>query len=106
VTRDDVPEVCRWVAPTDALAAFVRAELVNPYPEEVGDVFPGYPDPGSELCLSGFFASLYRHYDLRFVYGAANLRNRTQRLTWHPESPALQAELAHDFASRVAAGDD
>jgi len=80
--------------------------LVNPYPEEVGHVFPGYPDPGSELCLSSFFESLYRHYDLRFVYGAANLRNRTQRLTWHPESPALQAELAHDFASRVAAGDD
>jgi len=80
--------------------------LVSPYPGDIGSVVPGYPESDSNLCLSGFFDTLYTQYDLRFVYGAANLRGRTQRLTWHPESPALQGPLAREFSPRVASGGD
>lgn len=77
--------------------------LVSPYLEEIGSVVAGYPDAESELCLDSFFETLYRQYDLRFVYGAANLRAKTQRLAWAPESPALEGPLAREFSPRVAA---
>ena len=74
--------------------------LVNPYERNIGQVEAalGFPAPG--LKFDGFFETLYRQYDLRFVYGAANLRSRTQRLTWDPASPALESPLISEFTPR------
>lgn len=94
--RDIRDDVSRYEA--------IAIALVSPYPGEVGSIVAGYPAEDSELCLSGFFESLYRQYDLRFVYGAANLRARTERLCWDTESPALSCRAAEGFRPRVCAG--
>lgn len=79
--------------------------LARPEPEHMGEVFADYPKPGSRLAFSEFFGILFREYSLRFVYGAPNLRSRTQRLIWDADSPALADPLAADFAPRIGEAD-
>jgi hypothetical protein len=75
--------------------------LASPYPEDAGGIDNTFPGANSPLGFSMFFDTLYTQYDLRFVYGAANLRARTQRLTWAADSPALQSEPAGDCRPRL-----
>ena len=55
----------------------------------------------SPLSLSGFFAKLYRAYDLRFVYAAPKLEPVTSRWVWDESSPALSDPRAKDYTPRV-----
>lgn len=52
-----------------------------------------------------FFSTIYRQYELRFVYGAPDLQHATRRLEWDPESPALRDIRFEGFDARIAASD-
>ena len=80
--------------------------LVSPYTDDLGEIVDGLPDQAESLSFSAFFETLYQQYDLRFVYGAANLRTKTQRLTWSPDSPALRSPLCAGLNLRVSVPQD
>ncbi|MCX6551178.1 MAG: hypothetical protein NTY02_09280 [Acidobacteria bacterium] len=80
--------------------------LVSPYLQNLGEVLTGLPFRAQSLSFAGFFEALYQQYELRFVYGAANLRSRTQRLTWSPDSPALESPLISEFTPRTSVSED
>jgi len=68
----------------------VALTLVSMEEESIGDLYEAYPPEDSPVRLEDFFATLYRHYDERFVVGAPSLKRQTQRLEWSPRSPALR----------------
>lgn len=68
----------------------VAFSLIDPDAPRAGEVVPGYPPPESPLLAAGFFARLYRIYDMRFPY-MTNGAHGSQRIEWHDESPALRA---------------
>ena len=89
---------------------FSRYEAVAILLISAEDVLPGavvssYPRADSILNFASFFPSIYRHYDMRFVYGAPNLRTITRRHFWHPESPALTLPVMAEFNPRVSESD-
>jgi hypothetical protein len=55
------------------------------------------------LHFSRFFENIYEQYDLRFVYGAANLATKTRRLAWDPTSPCLSDARVVGLMPRIAA---
>ena len=67
-----------------------------------GKLLTDYPPPESALSFVQFFPSLYRAYDLRFVYAAPALKGVTQRLEWSADSPVLALPEAADMRSGVA----
>ena len=71
--------------------------LVNLQEDAITAPVP-YPSATSGLYFDGFFPTLYRQYDLRFVYGAAALAPRTRRLQWDPNSPVLALKCEHQSA--------
>lgn len=72
----------------------------------LGAVLKDHPDPASSLRFERFFETIYRDYELRFVYGAPDLRSLTRRLEWHESSPALREMKIEGFDARIAAGSD
>ncbi len=72
----------------------------------LGAVLMNHPHVDSPLRFERFFDAIYRAYELRFVYGAPDLRSITRRLEWDPESPALRELKINDFEPRVKAGQD
>lgn len=83
----------------------IAIALVGPYADNLGSIADSFPPLRSPLRFSKFFPALYRHYDLRFVYGAPNLKGRTQRLGWAPASPALMDPRVADFGPRTGVED-
>ena len=63
--------------------------------ERLGRPLPDFPSVQSPLNAAGFFSTLFRRYDERFVFGAPGLKSVTERLAWSRESPALVGEMAH-----------
>jgi len=72
----------------------------------LGAVLKDFPVSGSPLRIEGFFDALYQSYDMRYVYGAPELRTVTRRLEWAPNSPALLAITFDEFQPRISAGED
>lgn len=83
----------------------IAVVLVSPYADNLGSISDSFPLRQSPLRFSKFFPALYGHYDLRFVYGAPNLKGRTQRLVWDPASPAFTEPLVAGFEPRTAVED-
>ena len=54
-----------------------------------GHLMEGFPPSDSRLNFAGFFDTLYRRYDERYVVGAPQLKSRTRRAVWAADSPAL-----------------
>jgi hypothetical protein len=79
----------------------VAIAIAESTPELHGTVRNDYPGPDSGLRLDHFFATLYRVYDLRFVYSAPRLKRVTKRLEWSPDSPALQMPELAGFTPRI-----
>lgn len=79
----------------------VSLVLVKPDEPNRGTAIPSFPPPDSPLALTGFFAKLYRAYDLRFVYAAPKLEPVTARSVWDDSSPALSDPRARDYTPRV-----
>ena len=77
--------------------------LIEPKGDIAGDVFPGYPQPGSRLYYKNFFQTLYQRYEERFVYGAPLLAERgvTKRYIWAEQSPAIR-DRKLDFDPRTS----
>jgi hypothetical protein len=69
----------------------------------IGNTLADHPDPGGQLRFEAFFSTVYRQYELRFVYGAPDLQSITRRLEWDPESPALREIRFDGFDARVSA---
>ena len=80
----------------------VALALVNTVAPNSGVLLTTYPPPESLLYFDKFFPSLYRTYDLRFVYAAPALRAVTQRLELAADSPALPLLEASGLNPRVA----
>lgn len=80
----------------------VAISMINPYEPDIGLIVQSFPDSSSALLVDRFFPTLYRQYDLRFVYAAPSLAGTTRRVEWDPESPALADMLERDYEPRVA----
>lgn len=75
--------------------------LVETEGDRTGVLLEHYPPTGSELSLGSFFERLYSVYDLRFVYSAPALRDKTARFEWAADSPALEQCEHAGFKVRV-----
>ena len=80
----------------------VALALVNTVAANRGELVTGYPLPESPLLFDKFFPTLYRAYDLHFVYTAPALKPLTQRLEWAADSPALALPQASGLNARIA----
>jgi hypothetical protein len=76
--------------------------LVSPGETTLGQAVASYPPVESALHFDRFFQNLYEQYDMRFVYGAPNLANKTRRLEWDPKSPALTHDCIAGLTPRTA----
>ena len=73
----------------------ISLALIDTRDDVVGDLLFEFPPPESPLRLEKFFATLYRRYDERYVYSAPDLKSKTRRMEWSPESPALGSEFCN-----------
>ena len=90
-------DVSRYEAVSLAMVEMADAEL--------GAILPGFPAADSPLRIEQFFGTLYLRYDERYVYSAPDLKTRTQRLEWSPNSPVFNAgenALSLDYEARIA----
>lgn len=76
--------------------------LASVDPPILGDIFSTFPAAGSPLHMKKMFETIYRQYDLRYVYQAPDLSSRTRRLEWSRDSPALSVVGSTDFEPRLA----
>lgn len=76
--------------------------LASVDPQTLGNVFSSFPAANSPLNMTKMFETIYRQYDLRFVYQAPDLSSRTRRLEWSRDSPALAVIGSTDFEPRLA----
>jgi len=63
----------------------VALALVHTAAANRGELLVNYPQSDSLLLFEKFFPTLYRMYDLRFVYSAPALKSVTERLTQLPQ---------------------
>lgn len=67
----------------------VSLAMVDTRNERRGQMLPDFPPPESPLRLERFFETLYSRYDERFVYSAPDLKAKTARIEWSPDSSIL-----------------
>ena len=72
----------------------ISLALIDTRDGVVGHPLPEFPPPDSPLRLEHFFETLYRRYDERYVYSAPDLKSKTRRLEWSPDSPALESDTS------------
>jgi hypothetical protein len=80
----------------------VALALVETTEPHSGQLRTDFPRTGSLLQFHEFFDSLYRDFDLRFVYAAPALAKYTRRLAWSAQSPVIRQALAAGFLPRLA----
>jgi len=80
----------------------VALAMVNPYEPDVGSLVRSFPNTDSMLLADRFFPTLYRQYDLRFVYAAPSLAKTTGRIEWDEASSALADIPERDYEPRIA----
>ena len=73
----------------------ISLALIDTSDGAVGQPLSEFPPPNSPLRLEHFFATLYRRYDERYVYSAPDLKSKTRRLEWSPDSPALESDSSN-----------
>jgi hypothetical protein len=66
-----------------------------------GKVVSNHPPAESNLRHDKMFDTIYRQYDLRFVYQSPALQETTARLAWDETSPGLSAISGLDFVPRI-----
>ena len=84
----------------------ISLALIDTRDGAVGQPLQDFPPLDSPLRLEHFFETLYRRYDDRYVYSAPDLKSKTRRLEWSPDSPALQSDLSTklEYETRSAGG--
>jgi len=79
----------------------VALALVDTVAPNRGELLSTYPPPDSALSFQQFFPTLYRAFDMRFVYAAPALKAVTERLVWAADSPALSLPQMAGLVPRV-----
>lgn len=82
----------------------IALALASTLPERAGTLLDEFPERGSPLRFEQFFATLYRQYDERFVYGAPDLRRVTARKEWAGTSGAFDATVMADAGYEARIG--
>ena len=84
----------------------ISLALIDTRAGAVGQPLQDFPPLDSPLRLEHFFETLYRRYDDRYVYSAPDLKSKTRRLEWSPDSPALESDLSTklEYETRLAGG--
>ena len=72
----------------------ISLALIDTRDGAVGQPLSQFPPPDSPLRLGHFFETLYRRYDERYVYSAPDLKSKTRRLEWSPDSPVLDSDVS------------
>ena len=80
----------------------ISLALIDTRDGAVGNPLPEFPPPDSPLRLEHFFETLYRRYDERYVYSAPDLKSKTRRLDWSPDSPALGSDVTTTLNSLLS----
>ena len=73
----------------------ISLALIDTRDGAVGQPLLDFPPPDSPLRLEHFFETLYRRYDERYVYSAPDLKSKTRRLEWSPDSPVLESDICN-----------
>ena len=69
----------------------ISLALIETRNDGSGKMLPDFPPRESPLRLEEFFETLYLRYDERFVYSAPDLKSKTARIEWSPDSPILES---------------
>lgn len=87
----------------DAVSRYEAVSIVlgNSDEDALGQIVPDFPVTNSPLHVRSFFSNLYQAFDLRYFYSAKNLKARTKRMAWDPESPAIHDRRAHGLTPRL-----
>jgi len=80
----------------------VALALVETQGDRSGSLVEHFPPTGTLLSFNLFFERLYSAYDLRFVYSAPALKEKTSRVEWAADSPALEQCEQLDLTPRLA----
>ena len=80
----------------------ISLALIDTRDSAVGHPLPEFPPPDSSLRLEHFFETLYRRYDERYVYSAPDLKSKTRRLEWSPDSPALESDICNRLEYEIS----
>ena len=82
----------------------VSLAMIDMREDSIGRLLPGFPPPDSPVRIERFFETLYLRYDERYVYSAPDLKSKTRRIEWSPESPALESDISStlDYEIRLA----
>jgi hypothetical protein len=70
-----------------------------------GEPLSTHPPQGNPLRHENMFATIYRQYDLRFVYQSPALKDQTRRLIWSDQSPAIKDRSSLDYIPRTGPSD-
>lgn len=79
----------------------VALTLVDVEEGHLGEIYDGFPPPESPLHFGTLLETIYRQYDMRFVYQAPDLKAHTLRKGWHEDSPALQDWKVAEYEPRL-----
>lgn len=82
----------------------ISLAMIDTREGSIGQPSSDFPPLDSSLRLERFFETLYLRYDERYVYSAPDLKSKTRRIEWSPESPALESDLnaTLDYEVRLA----
>ncbi len=84
----------------------VALTLIEGNEKSLGSVFEGFPPTDSPLHFNNLMPTIYRQYDLRFVYQAPDMKKRTWRGGWAEDSPALQKWKHAEYQPRLVTGEE
>ena len=84
----------------------ISLTLLDTRDDAVGHPLSEFPPPNSPLRLEHFFETLYRRYDERYVYSAPDLKSKTRRLEWSPDSPALESDICNRLEYEIRYASD
>ena len=84
----------------------ISLAMIDTQTESIGQMLPGFPTPDSPLRLESFFETLYLRYDERYVYSAPDLKSKTTRMEWSPDSPILESLTNYNLGYQVRLAND
>jgi len=84
----------------------IALALIETHSGAIGRPMSEFPPLNSPLRLEHFFETLYRRYDERYVYSAPDLKSRTRRLEWSPDSTALKSDASMNLEYEIRRAGD
>ena len=75
----------------------ISLAMIGMRDNNIGQPLSDFPPPDSPLRLERFFEALYLRYDERYVYSAPDLKSKTRRIEWSPDSPVLESDMRNSL---------